>query len=272
MPTRGNVPKTGTRAEASPVSRPCQKGEFAASASSSGTCTRSPRSARTADSGVGHGDVHVQRERRLAPRELAHRVVDRLVARAGRDLDVAPLRERVRARSRRRAARAAQVGGQPRAQVGQLADRGRDGRVRARDQLERRAVRLGRGVVGDLRRQRRQHLVDPRGERPVVRVEEHHLLLDADGPRRRGGRRVPLRPARQAGHGSTQVSFAPPFCEELTTSAPSSSATRVIPPGQHRDVVGRRHQHVGSQVDVARRTASRRSRSDASRARPGAGR
>ena len=47
--------------------------------------------------GVRDGDVDVQRERRLAPRELAHRVVDRLVARAGGDLDVAPLRERVRA-------------------------------------------------------------------------------------------------------------------------------------------------------------------------------
>ena len=29
----------------------------------------------------------------------------------------------------------------------------------------------------------------------------------------------------------TQVSLAPPFCDELTTSAPSSKATRVSPPG-----------------------------------------
>ena len=53
MPTRGNVPKIGTRADARPVSRPCQNGEFAASASSSGTCTRIPRSARIADSASG---------------------------------------------------------------------------------------------------------------------------------------------------------------------------------------------------------------------------
>jgi hypothetical protein len=53
MPTRGNVPKIGTRAAASPVSRPCQNGELAASARSIGTCTRMPRSARTADSGSG---------------------------------------------------------------------------------------------------------------------------------------------------------------------------------------------------------------------------
>ena len=35
------------------------------------------RSARTAIVGVGHRDVHVQREGRLAPRQLAHRVEDR---------------------------------------------------------------------------------------------------------------------------------------------------------------------------------------------------
>ncbi len=33
---------------------------------------------------------------------------------------------------------------------------------------------------------------------------------------------------------STQVSFAPPFWDELTTSAPSSNATRVRPPGATR--------------------------------------
>ena len=34
--------------------------------------------------------------------------------------------------------------------------------------------------------------------------------------------------------GTTHVSFAPPFWDELTTSAPSSSATRVMPPGRTR--------------------------------------
>ena len=40
MPTRGNAWNSGVRAEARPVSRPCQKGEFTDSASSSGRCAR----------------------------------------------------------------------------------------------------------------------------------------------------------------------------------------------------------------------------------------
>ena len=58
-----------------PLSRPCQNGELADSASSSGRCARMPLNARTADRRRRHRDVHVQREGRLAPRQLAHRVV-----------------------------------------------------------------------------------------------------------------------------------------------------------------------------------------------------
>ena len=44
----------------------------------------------------------------------------------------------------------------------------------------------------------------------------------------------PLRPSFLCGevfHSSTQVSFVPPPCDELTTSEPSFNATRVRPPG-----------------------------------------
>jgi len=47
--------------------------------------------------GVGHRHVHVQREGRLAPRELAHRPVQEAVAVAVGDLRVLPQRERVQA-------------------------------------------------------------------------------------------------------------------------------------------------------------------------------
>ena len=40
MPTRGNAWKSGVRAEARPVSLPCQRGELADSASSSGRWPR----------------------------------------------------------------------------------------------------------------------------------------------------------------------------------------------------------------------------------------
>jgi hypothetical protein len=52
---------------------------------------------------------------------------------------------------------------------------------------------------------------------------------------------------------STQVSLVPPPCDELTTSEPSLSATRVSPPGTICTWLAR--QHEGPQVDVARRDA-----------------
>ena len=100
MPTRGNAWNSGVRALARPVSRPCQNGELADSASSSGRCARIWFSAASAPAGVGHADVDVQREGRLAPGERAHRAVDGLVALGGGDLHVVPDRERVRARAR----------------------------------------------------------------------------------------------------------------------------------------------------------------------------
>ena len=54
------------------------------------------------------------------------------------------------------------------------------------------------------------------GERLGVAGEPHLGSRDAD---------------QRAAHASTHVSLNPPFCVELTTSAPSSRATRVRPPG-----------------------------------------
>ena len=63
-------------------------------------------------------------------------------------------------------------------------------------------------------------------------------------------------------HASTQVSFEPPPCEELTTSEPGRSATRVRPPGStqvSRPVTanGRRSTWRGSTPVVAQRRADR---------------
>ncbi len=157
---------------------------------------------------VGHRDMHVQRERRLAARELAHRRVEELVARAGGDLGVLPARERVGAGHRGGHPHRVEPPREPAAQRGQLDDRVGDGRVRRGRQLDGGAMRLRRGVLGDLAVERLEHLLGARGGHPAVRVEEHDLLLDADGPRRLGSRAVPFRPSA---HGSTHVSFAPPF-------------------------------------------------------------
>ena len=240
MPTRGNVPED----------RHPRGGEAGVAALPEGRVRREREQQRDVDAqpaqrahrrlGVGHRDVHVQRERRLAPRQLAHRVVDRLVAGARarpRRRSTArtgacrrPRRAGRAARGRRRARRAG-------AASSSAAPSG--GRVRAAGQLERGAVRLGRGMVGDDARQRGQHVVDPRGERPVVRVEEHDLLLQPDRPRRGVRVRAPRGPLRQPPHGITHVSLAPPFWDELTTSAPSSSATGSSRPAGPRRRRGR---------------------------------
>ena len=53
MPTRGNAWNSGVRADARPVSRPCQNGEFADRASRSGRWTRMRLATRIATSGSG---------------------------------------------------------------------------------------------------------------------------------------------------------------------------------------------------------------------------
>ena len=146
--------------EASPVSRPCQNGELPDSASSIGRCARMRLYARTtARSGVGTRDVHVQRERRLAPRQLAHRASrgtgsarparPRRPPRASNGcVPATAARDARAARARRRARCAAGAARRRRrATVG----------VRVGRELERRAVRLGARV-------RSMHVLGQRGE------------------------------------------------------------------------------------------------------------
>jgi hypothetical protein len=90
------------------------------------------------------------------------------------------------------------------AQIRQLRRRGGGGgRMRPAGQLERRTMRLRARGSGDAARQRRQHVVDPRGERPVAGIDEHHLLLDTHRPGRVGGGRIPVYPGREHVHRST---------------------------------------------------------------------
>ena len=125
-------------------------------------------------------DVHVQRERRLAAGQLAHRAVDLLVALARRHRHLMPDGRGVRAGRRRRQAERLEHSAQPPAQAAKLGDGVADVRVHARAQLRGRRVRLGADVVAHVLGQRREDLVDARCQRPVARVEEHDLLLDAE--------------------------------------------------------------------------------------------
>ena len=70
-------------------------------------------------------------------------------------------------------------------------------------QLERGAVRLGARVRRELSGQPRDHRVGVRGQRPVGGVEQHHLLLDPDGPRPTP--RAPIAPTAPCGRPAAGV-------------------------------------------------------------------
>ena len=185
---------------ARPVSRPCQKGEFADSASSSGRCgaqadggpasrsrRRAPRRGRAARTSAD------------APREPRIEPVQEAVAVALGDLRALPLRERVDPRDRRFHVEPASSAASCAAQALELAQPFADVLVRVGAQLQRRPVRLGARVGQQLARQSFHHRVRARGQRPVAGVEQHHhLLLDADRPRRHARGR-PVRPPPRAG-------------------------------------------------------------------------
>ena len=147
--------------------------------------------------GVRDRDVHVQRERRLAPRQLAQRRVQVLVAGAGGDLDVLGADHRMRARRPRRA-----------------------GRARGRPRRARRAGGAAASVAsptvrcGSVASSSASPCVSPRvcstsasgstlqhvlgaPRRRAVRLEQHHLLLDAHRPRLESGVDAPRRPLGQ---------------------------------------------------------------------------
>ena len=98
---------------------------------------------------VGHGDVDVQREGRLAPGQLAQRGVQVLVARAGRDLHVLGADQRMGAGDRGAQAEPAHGRGEPGAQLAQLGGGLADGRVRVGGQFEREPVRLAARVLDE---------------------------------------------------------------------------------------------------------------------------
>ena len=82
--------------------------------------------------------------------------------------------------------------GQPGAQGAQLAGGAGHGRVRVGGELQREPVRLAARVLGEVVVEPRQHVLGaPR--RRAVGLEQHDLLLDADGPR------VAALPARPRG-------------------------------------------------------------------------
>jgi hypothetical protein len=87
---------------------------------------------------------------------------------------------------------------EPAAQLAQLGRRVGDAELRGGGELKRGAVRLGGGAAAHVLGQRRQHLVGARVERPRARLEQHHLLLDADRPRRIAPGVAPVRPVRVA--------------------------------------------------------------------------
>ena len=104
--------------------------------------------------GVGHADVDVEAEGRLAPGQLAHRAVDELVALAGRDDDLLPDREGVGAGAggphRERPQDRVELAAQRR----QLLDRVGDPGVDAGLDLQRRAVGLRGEAVAAARGRR----------------------------------------------------------------------------------------------------------------------
>jgi hypothetical protein len=134
------------------------------------------------DLGIANGDVHVQREGRLALDEVAQRPAQQLVARAARDARLLPLGQRVRAGHARAQAQRLELGGQPRAQHFQLGRHRARATVRACRQLERAGVRLGAHAGRQLGREGREDVVDRLRQPPPVGVEQHDLLLGADAP------------------------------------------------------------------------------------------
>ena len=108
--------------------------------------------------------------------------------------------------------------------------------------------RAGSSAVRSRRRRRaRSRAAAPAGRGRGRARRAHRAGVDRRrgtlGARRAGGagaaRARPARLRRPLGAGGqrmTQVSFAPPFWDELTTSAPSERATRVRPPGSTRGV------------------------------------
>ncbi len=88
------------RYDFSPVSRPIQNGELVDSASRCGRKYRASFIRSIVDRPIRHADVHVQAEDQQRPRQLLQLLDDVVVADAGRDDLIFPVRERMRAGGR----------------------------------------------------------------------------------------------------------------------------------------------------------------------------
>ena len=127
-----------------------------------------------------------------------------------------------------------------------------------REEIQHRTLvgdRMAFGELLDLAEDRQQRLP----WRAVTwRRFDQQMIVDIDQPRAPfGALQVARRPEQIVRDSTqhpyapnTQVSLLPPPCEELTTSEPSRSATRVSPPGQHARL--RAQQHERPQVNMAR--------------------
>jgi hypothetical protein len=130
---------------------------------------------------VWHRDVDVEPEDEQRPRELLQLLDDALVARAGGEDLVLPVREGVRAgrgdrepdarRGRRQLVADAED------LLPQLAHVGADLRADFDDRL----MQLALDLIAEHRRARRQQLRHVRPQLPRLRIDDLELLLDADG-------------------------------------------------------------------------------------------
>jgi magnesium transporter len=150
--------------------------------------------------GAGHADMDVRRERRLAAREHAHRVADLAIAGIGGEHRVARERGRMRARDGGAQTPRGQGARHPAAQLSQLGNGVAYAAVHAGGDLHHRCVGLERHAIAQIGRQPGTHLIRTECQRPVVRVEEHELLLDADRELVAGRARPPRRPRRNVRH------------------------------------------------------------------------
>ena len=186
-PTRGNAWNSGVRAEASPVSRPCQNGELRRQREQQRAGGRACGSARAPPS--RRSARRRARAARRSARGARARASSRRAtgsARRRRPRCPSTRRERMRARDRGARARAARASAASAARsAASSAAAPRDAAVRARwrarapSRASRRRVRR-RSSSGSAASTSSMREASAQS----ARLEEHHLLLDADRPRR----------------------------------------------------------------------------------------
>src|SRR3954454_5734170 len=180
MPTRGKAWKSGVRAEARPESRPCQNGELADSASSSGTWARIRLSSPIASSGSRTPTCTCSAN--VGSRRASSRIraVHRLIAAALGYHGLLPDGELLRSGHRSAQTEQGELRRERLAQSAQLLAHAFDPPVHSGGELQGGPVGLGGDLGREVRGKRLQHPVALLCERPVVWMEKHHLLLHAE--------------------------------------------------------------------------------------------